>query len=648
MPSEQESNNEAVLLATKPISPAVATVAIALILSLASSALLQNVNRLKANYLSIINDQEIQLAGVIASKNKKPVVETEINNQAPKETNRIIVKYKDDAKLPPGLTIASERANLEKAQGLVKVLTINGINAEVYEVSEDYTAQEVVDRILSSKKDLIEYAEVDMLVPPTLIPNDPLYTSQWHHNNVQTATAWDEAQGEGVIVAVLDSGIDATHSDLVSNLVPGWNTWSNSSDTSETGTSHGTLVSGVIAAIINNTNGLAGVAPLAKHLPIRTTDSSGNAYYSTIASGIVYAADHGAQVANISYGPMCSYLSAVDSAKYMRNKGGVVVFSAGNTGADNNQGSNPYTTCVSATDPSDNRTGWSSFGSSIDVAAPGAGIYTTNNGGGYSAVSGTSFSSPLTAGIYALMFSANPQLTPNQADNILFSTADDLGEPGWDMYYGHGRVNAAKAVAAAKATIGTQDTIAPSVPTNLRTTSVTANSISLTWNASTDDNTGVAQYDLYENDTKVDSIGGTTYNRTGLTPNTTYTYTVKAVDGAGNTSTSSSPISVTTTDVAFGINNYSVSAKTTTGATISTTLTKPGTVTIKYGKTAGALTSTAQGTISGTSHTINLSGLTAATTYYYQVVATDASGTVVSSAVSSFKTNRSTGGGKKR
>ncbi|MEN9922338.1 MAG: hypothetical protein RL097_615, partial [Candidatus Parcubacteria bacterium] len=233
-------------------------------------------------------------------------------------------------------------------------------------------------------------------------------------------------------------------------------------------------------------------------------------------------------------------------------------------------------------------------------------------------------------------------LTPTQADNLLFSTADDLGTAGWDMYYGHGRVNAEKAVAAALATIGTRDAVAPSVPTNLRTTDLKSTSVTLAWNASTDDNSGVAGYSIYRNGTKLTTVAGTAYTSTNLTANTTYTYTVRAEDAQGNSSADSTPLSVTTPDVSFGIISYAVPTKTATGATISATLAKAGTVTVKYGTTNTNLNLSASSATAATTHSVPLSSLAANTTYYYQIVATDGT-TTVSSPVSSFKTSKTTG-----
>ncbi len=644
---QDQPKNPAEKLALRPIRFIVSAVAIALMFSLATNSVVRGVYALHAEYSSIILNQQEQLAAVAgAGKSAERSAEQDPKAQDPKETNRIIVKYKEKD-LPPGLAVAAERANLEKAQGLRELLTISGINAVVYEVSAEDTAGEVVDRILNSKKDMIEYAEVDMLIAPTFTPNDQYYSSAWHLPKIGAPTAWGSTTGEGVTIAVLDTGVDYNHPDLAISAIPPWNFYDNNADITDIH-GHGTLVAGAAGAIGGNTIGVVGSAPMAKILGVRIAQPDAWASHSTMAQGIVYAADKGARVANLSYANSCSSATIINAANYLRSKGGVLVVAAGNTGADNGLVATDATTCVSATDGNDNRTSWSSYGVSIDLSAPGAGIYTTSRGGGYTPASGTSLSAPVVAGIYALMFSANPALTPTQADSILYSTADDIGTAGWDMYYGHGRVNAAKAVAAAKAAVGTRDITAPSAPANLKTTSVTANSVSLTWSPATDDNSGIAGYSIYRNGTKLATIAGTSYTSTGLTSLTTYSYTVKAEDVAGNVSVDSNTLNVTTPDVAFGISSYSVPTKTATDATVTANLTKPGTVVVKYGTSAASLTQTAQSATAATTHTVSLTGLTAFTTYYYQVVATDASGKTVTSVVSSFKTNKASGGGKPR
>ena len=483
-----------------------------------------------------------------------------------------------------------------------------------------------------------------MLMAPNMIPNDPLFGSQWHHGVVQTPAAWDFAQGESVTFAVLDTGVNP-HPDIALSPVQARNFYDGSTNVTDV-YGHGTDVAGVAAAIGNNSIGLSGIAPRTLVLPIRISADDGYGSYSAVAQGLTYAADNGARVANVSYS-FCGVASILDASRYMRSKRGVVTISAGNSGGENSYTVSNYQTCVPATGSDDTRASWSSYGQYVDVSAPGVSIYSTEKNGGYQYNSGTSFSAPLVAGVYALMFSVNPALTPDQADNILFTTADDLGEPGWDQYYGWGRVNAAKAVAAARAAIGTQDVTPPSIPQNLRTTAVASNSVSLAWNASTDDNSGVASYTISKDGIKLATVSGTTYAATNLSPLTAYTFTVVAGDGAGNTSASSAPLSVTTPDITFAISSYSVPVKTANSATVSVTLTKPGSVTVKYGTSATTLSQNAQSANSATSHSIALSNLAAGVTYYYQVVATDPNGSIVSSSISSFKTARTKGSPKR-
>ncbi len=564
------------------------------------------------------------------------------------ESNRIVVKFKE-GKQAKGLSIAAEKANLEKAQGLKKLLDIENINAFVYEVSEDDTAAEVVKRIKNNHKEAIEYVEVDMLVPPALVPNDVNYSAQWHHPNVHAPEAWDIAQGEGVIVAVLDTGVNP-HEDLKFSSEAGWNFYDNNNNTADVN-GHGTAVAGTLAAVGNNSVGGSGMAPKSEVLPIRISDPSAYAYFSAMAQGITYAADHGAKVVNLSYGNACDSSTVLSAARYLRSKGGIVTISAENEGIDNGMIAANETVCVSATGSNDLRTTWSSYGASVDVTAPGASIYTTTANGSYANWNGTSFAAPLTAGVYALMFSANPELTPDQADSILFSTADDLGDNGWDVYYGYGKINAAKAVALAASTTGTNviDKNSPTIPENLRTTSVSANQVALSWNNSTD-NVAVAKYGVYRDWAKLAEVTGTSYADNSVLPQSNYTYTVTAIDTSANESGNSQPpLSVITPSLPFSIISDIVTTKTSNSATIDVKLSTAGTVIIQYGTEIGNLSMTAAGTKSATAHTINLSNLTAKKIYYYKVIATNADNNKAESIVSSFKTPApTTTGGKRR
>ena len=250
----------------------------------------------------------------------------------------------------------------------------------------------------------------------------------------------------------------ATHPDLASKMVPGRNIYNNNSDTSDIG-GHGTAVAGTAAASSNNADGVASVAWGCKIMPIRVTDLSGYATFSAMASGLQWAADHGARVANLSFNASDS--STVKSAaQYFQNKGGVVAVASGNQATFNSAADNAYVLTVGATDANDVLASFSNTGNNIDLTAPGTNIRTTAKGGGYVSTAGTSVSAPIVAGVAALVMSANPSLTPMQVQDILKQSADDLGATGWDANYGRGRVNAARAVSLAQGG-GTTDTTSP-------------------------------------------------------------------------------------------------------------------------------------------------------------------------------------------
>ena len=378
------------------------------------------------------------------------------------------------------------RKNKGRALGKLKDLDVH-----IIEVAPQ--AELAVARALSNNRH-IKFAEVDMAVAPSLVPNDPKFSSAWHLPKMRITEAWPIALGNDVTVAVLDTGVDASHLDLQRNMVAGRNAASNSADTSDVH-GHGTKVAGTVAAESNNSLGVSSVAWNTKIMPVRITNSSdGYAYFSDIAAGLTWAANNGADVANISYSVSGSS-TVTSAAQYMRNKGGVVVVAAGNTGDDPGYAPNPYMISVSATASSDTRTSWSSYGDYVDFAAPGSGIWTTVKGGSYSAVSGTSFASPVTAGVVALMKSANPSLSPAEIEAILQGTAVDLGNMDWDPYYGFGRIDAFEAVTTA-ADAGPSDTVPPSVSISSPSSGGSVTGLVPVSVEATDD-FGVAKVELY-------------------------------------------------------------------------------------------------------------------------------------------------------
>jgi hypothetical protein len=346
-----------------------------------------------------------------------------------------------------------------------------------------------------------KFAEIDQEVAPAFIPNDPYYGSAWHLPKIGAPSAWDSSLGGGVTIAILDSGGDSTHGALATELVPGWDFYDNNSNTSDV-YGHGTKVAGAAAAAGNNALGVASVAARSKIMPIRVSGSNGYATWSAISQGLIYAADRGVRVANASFLGLTDSSSTRSAAQYMKDKGGLVIVSGGNTGVLQNYAVTTSMVAVAATESNDSRASWSSYGNYISLAAPGAGIWTTTWGGGYGAVSGTSFSSPVTAGVVALMMAAKPTLSNTQIESLLYSTAVELGTPGRDPYYGYGRVNAARAVQAAAAALVAGDTQAPAVSITSPAGGSTVTGL-VGVNVAASDNVGVSRVELRVNSTTV-------------------------------------------------------------------------------------------------------------------------------------------------
>lgn len=429
-------------------------------------------------------------------------------------------------------------ANVLAAQGGKAVGRLGNLN--IYVVTLPSTASEQGVASALAHNPHIKFAEVDRLIAPSFTPNDTYYSSEWHLQTIGAPTAWNTSIGAGVTVAILDSGVDATHPDLQGQLVPGWNFYDNNSNTADV-YGHGTLVAGVVGALGNNGVGVAGVAWGARIMPIRVTDTSGIGTLSAFANGLTYAADHGARVANLSF-PVQSSSSTQTAAQYFINKGGLVFNSAGNYATlDSTPPSNTLVS-VSATGSTDTLASWSSYGPYVDLSAPGVGIWTTSLGGGYSAVSGTSFSSPLSAGVAALMMSVNPSLAPSQIVALLESSAVDLGTAGYDYDYGYGRVNAAAAVVAAAAAKSV-DVQPPSVAISAPTGGTVSGIVPI--NVTASDNVGVTRVDLLVSGTLLASDISAPYafswDSTALAGSNA-SLVAKAYDAAGNSASSTAVI----------------------------------------------------------------------------------------------------------
>ena len=297
--------------------------------------------------------------------------------------------------------------------------------------------------------------ELDAVMHAADVPagTDPYRSTQWDFNKVRVAGAWPKSTGAGVTVAVIDTGVDASHPDLAGQVLSGYDVINDTEGTSTDPNGHGTHVAGTIAALTGNGVGVSAVAPDAAILPIRVLGADGSGYMSDAATGILYAADHGADVINMSLGTDTQVDAVTNAIAYARSKGVVVVAAAGNERAKGSPvsypGADPGVIAVAATDSSDTVATYSNQGSYVDVAAPGSSIVSTYPGGGYRTLSGTSMASPHVAAVAALVKAAQPGLTPDQVEQAIESTATDLGTAGKDTDSGYGRIDATAAVAAA-------------------------------------------------------------------------------------------------------------------------------------------------------------------------------------------------------
>lgn len=343
---------------------------------------------------------------------------------------------------------------------------IDAIGVLVLQVPQN--AEEKVATALS-RNPHVEYAELDYIAEAFLVPNDTYFAAyQWGFENtgqeikgvigkidadIDGPAAWD-ATSSGVKVAVLDTGVDQDHEDLAPKIVANKDFTGSSTGYNDM-YGHGTHVAGIVAAVTNNNKGVAGGCPACQLMNGKVLNDSGLGANSGIANGIIWAAENGAKVINMSLGGSMKSTTLERAVNYAWNNGVVIVAAAGNS-------SNPSKTypaayanaiAVAATDNNDRKASFSSYGTKwVDVAAPGVNIYSTfpnhayqiNKSPNYDFGSGTSMAAPMTSAVAALIWSTPYGTSASQVRARLQSTADQI--PGTGMYWSSGRVNAASAV----------------------------------------------------------------------------------------------------------------------------------------------------------------------------------------------------------
>lgn len=384
-------------------------------------------------------------AGLQAQSQTRPIVQT-----LPGQT---IVRLK------PGSTPDSfaQRHGLRLKQAL-------GLNMFVFEGAKPFQALAADTATLWAEPD---YAiQLPPLQPRSLNaplprqdnptqPNDPLLPAEYGFALTGTDKIWQSQPGRPeVIVAVVDSGIDASHPEFQGQLIAGFDFTEKvpAPGGAVDGYGHGTHVAGVIGAKANNGMGIAGIAPGCKLMPVRIFNNWGHSEGGLSTAAVIWAVDHGAKVINASWGSPMLGEAAKAAYEYAIAKDVVFVAAVGNSGKEDTEyypGASPEAIGVSAVNSDDRWASFSTFGEWVDLAAPGANVLSTyplKLGNGYKIMDGTSMAAPFVSAAAALVRSQYPSLTQAQVRAQLERTAKDVIMTGKDKYAGWGRVDIARAV----------------------------------------------------------------------------------------------------------------------------------------------------------------------------------------------------------
>jgi thermitase len=397
----------------------------------------------------------------------------------PYRPDEVLVRFK------PTISEQTREATIASYQGK-KIKRIPRINVYKMKIQKSTTLEETLYALRRNPD--VEYAEPNYIVHIVVTPNDELFPLQYALSNpggalpipgspqgeenadIQATAAWEETKGdENIIIAVLDTGVDMLHPDFVDPENPelnkiyssGYDFVNGDSDATDDN-SHGTHVAGIAGALTDNEEGIAGVAWNCKILPVKVLDNLGFGDVFDVAEGIIWAADNGADVMNLSLGTPIESLFLENAVQYAHEMDIVIVAATGNDGGAvwYPAAYDDYCLAVAATDYDDSSWNLSNFGPEVDVAAPGVGIvslvptwYPALRGWDpdfyYAIGDGTSLAAPHVAGLAALIKSVKPNLTAAQIMNVIRYSADDVNfvnNVGKDNYMGWGRINSKKAL----------------------------------------------------------------------------------------------------------------------------------------------------------------------------------------------------------
>ncbi len=366
------------------------------------------------------------------------------------EFDSIIVDFKEEvpiAKISEEIQAISQQYNQ-----LVNLNSIFSIDDRVYIVKGDKQVLKELKR--SPLRKQTEYIEANYQYHTLEVPNDPDYSKQWNFRNINVEQAWDETQGEGITVAVIDTGVSQVPDLKLTKLVKGYDFVNDKADAADDN-GHGTHVAGTIAQSTNNGYGVAGIAYKAGIMPLKVLSSTGGGTVADIAESIKFAADNGADVINMSLGGGGASTMIEEAIKYANSKGLVIVAAAGNEGrnASSYPARYPNVISVSATDAAGDKASYSNFGAGVDISAPGGSetgkiIQNTLDPSSGESVfvgfQGTSMAAPHVAGVVALI-KASGISEPAEVLSVLKQSTRKVQEDHLN-HFGAGHLDAGAAV----------------------------------------------------------------------------------------------------------------------------------------------------------------------------------------------------------
>ena len=366
------------------------------------------------------------------------------------EFDSIILDFKQEV---PIAKISEEIQGLsQKYNQQVNLNSIFSINDRIYIVEGDQKTLQELKR--SPLRQDTEYIEANYLYHALEVPNDPEYSKQWNFRNINVEQAWDETKGDGITVAVIDTGVSKVPDLKLTKFVKGYDFVNNKDDASDDN-GHGTHVAGTIAQSTNNGYGVAGIAYQANIMPLKVLSGSGGGTIADIAEAIKFAADNDADVINMSLGGGGASNMIEEAIKYAHSKGVVIIAAAGNEGRNSSSypARYPNVMSVSATDAAGDKASYSNFGAGVDISAPGGSetgkiiqntVDPSSGESVFVGFQGTSMAAPHVAGVAALVRATGVE-DPTEVVNILKQSSRKVQEDHLN-HFGAGHLDAGAAV----------------------------------------------------------------------------------------------------------------------------------------------------------------------------------------------------------